>query len=133
MSHALTAKPYVAVVEDDESCRRSLARLLAASGYHPVGYHSAEAFLADSNRPIFQCLVVDIQLGGISGTELKERLAASGSTTPVIFLTAQEDTERRVGAPQAHRACVVRKSEPGAVLLTAIDEAIHASSCDQKP
>ena len=104
MSHGLSAKPYVAVVEDDESCRRSLARLLAASGYHPVGYHSAEAFLADSNRPTFQCLVVDIQLGGMSGVELKERLAASGSATPFIFLTAQEDAEELHQAPLPFRS-----------------------------
>jgi FixJ family two-component response regulator len=123
----------VAVVEDDESLRRAVARLLAASGYHPVGYHSAEALLADSNRPTFQCLVVDIQLGGISGLELKERLAASGSTTPVVFLTAQESAEGRHRALQAHCAGVLRKSEPGAVLLTAIDGAIHASNRGQKP
>jgi len=123
----------VAVVEDDESLCRSLTRLLAASGYHPVGYHSAEAFLADSNRPTFQCLVLDIQLGGISGLELNERLAASGSTTPVIFLTAQEDAEERDHSPQAHRACVLRKSEPGAVLLAAIDEAIHARVRVEEP
>jgi len=133
MSHTLSAKPYVAVVEDDESLRRSLARLLAASGYHPIGYDSAEALLADSNRPIFQCLIVDIQLGGISGLELKERLAASGSSTPVIFLTAREDAEVRPGAPQAECTCVLRKSEPGVVLLTAIDEAIHASIRDKQP
>lgn len=133
MSPTLSAKPYVAVVEDDESLRRSLARLLAASGYHPVGYPSAEALLSDSNRPIFQCLVVDIQLGGISGVELKERLAASGSTTPVIFLTAQENAERRAGAPGAHCACVVRKSEPGAVLLNAIDEAIRPATATKTP
>lgn len=133
MGHAPPAKPYVAVVEDDESLCRSLTRFLAASGYHPVGYHSAEAFLADSNRPIFQCLVVDIQLGGISGLELKERLAASGSTTPVIFLTAQEDAEARYAALQADCTCVLRKSEPGAVLLTAIEGAIHTSNRGERP
>jgi len=133
MSRPLSVKPYVAVVEDDESLCRSLARLLTASGYHPVGYHSAEAFLADSNRPKFECLVLDIQLGGISGLELNERLAASGSTTPVIFLTAQEDAEGPNEAPQSHRTSVLRKSEPGEVLLTAINEAIHGSSRDEEP
>jgi len=133
MIHALSAKPYVAVVEDDGSLCRSLSRLLEASGYHPVGYHSAEEFLADSNRPIFQCLVLDIQLGGISGLELNERLAASGSTTPVIFLTALENAENFRREPQSRGAPVLRKSEPGAVLLAAIDKAIHASSCDEEP
>lgn len=132
MSHVPSPKPYVAVVDDDESLCRSLARLLAASGYHPVTYLSAEAFLADTNRPVFQCLVLDIRLGGISGLELNERLAAAGSTTPVLFLTAQEDV------PGIHRATqtgafVVRKSEPGELLLAAIDKAIRARSAEEAP
>ena len=69
---------YVAIVEDDESLSRSLARLLRASGYHPVSYPSAESFLDDTKRPAFDCLVVDIQLEGMSGIELNEKLASVG-------------------------------------------------------
>ena len=70
-----STKVYVAVVDDDESLCRSLSRLLRAAGIQPVSYLSAEAFLADSRRPQFHCLVLDIQLGGISGIELKQQLA----------------------------------------------------------
>ena len=55
---------YVAVVDDDESVCRALSRLLRAEGIQPVSYLSAEAFLADTKRPQFDCLVLDIQLGG---------------------------------------------------------------------
>ena len=61
---------YVAVVDDDESVCRSFARLLRASGIQAVTYSSAEAFLADSKRPQFDCMVFDVQLGGMSGIEL---------------------------------------------------------------
>jgi FixJ family two-component response regulator len=86
MNREIAGHTCVAVVDDDESLNRSLARLLRASGIHPVTYLSAESFLDDAKRPEFDCLILDIQLGGISGIELCERLAATGSTTPVVKL-----------------------------------------------
>ena len=68
---------YVAVIDDDESLCRSLGRLLRASGIQPVPYLSAEDFLADVKRPKFDCLVLDIQLSGMTGIELNQHLAAS--------------------------------------------------------
>lgn len=121
-------KTYIAVVDDDESLCRSLARLLRASGLHPVTYLSAEAFLDDANRPRFGCLVLDIQLGGMSGIELGERLADSGSTTPVIFLTAHDEAEALAQARYPHRAVLMRKSVPGNSLLAAIQRAIATSA-----
>ena len=71
-------KIYVAVVDDDETIRRSFGRLLRAAGMQPITYDSAESFLADTKRPQFGCLVLDIQLGGMSGIELAGRLAGGG-------------------------------------------------------
>jgi FixJ family two-component response regulator len=56
---------YVGVVDDDESLRRSLARLLRAAGMQPIAYASAEAFRADLKQPRFDCLVLDVQMGVI--------------------------------------------------------------------
>jgi CheY-like chemotaxis protein len=64
----------VAVVDDDENLCRSLGRLLRAAGIQPSTYASAEAFLGDTKHPQFDCLVLDIQLGGMSGIELAQRL-----------------------------------------------------------
>ena len=73
-----TTPIYVAVVDDDESVCRSLGRLLRAAGFQPITYTSAESFLADKNRPQFGCLVLDIQLGAMSGIELAQKLVAEG-------------------------------------------------------
>jgi FixJ family two-component response regulator len=72
-----TTTTYVAVVDDDQSVCRSFARLLRAAGIQPITYGSAEAFLADTKRPRFDCMVFDVQLGGMSGIELAQVLAAS--------------------------------------------------------
>lgn len=118
MSHS--APIYVAVVDDDESLCRSFGRLLRAAGIQPVTYSSAEAFLADAKHPKFDCLVLDIQLGGISGIELRRRLSAAGETTPVIFITAHDDAETRAEAETVGCAAYFRKTDSGAEVLEAI-------------
>ena len=115
---------YVAVVDDDESLCRSLGRLLRAVGIQPVTYLSAEAFLADTKRPRFDCLVFDIQLGGMSGIELHRQLNASGSTIPVIYITAHDEPATREEAQAAGCAAYFRKTVPGEDVLRAIRSAI---------
>lgn len=89
---------YIAIVDDDESACRALARLLRAAGFQPVPYRSEEALLGDRNRPRFDCLVLDIQLAGSSGLELSRRFAAIQEGTPVVFITAGDDPGVREAA-----------------------------------
>ena len=125
-----TLRNYVAVIDDDESLCRSVGRLLRAAGMEAVMYDSAEAFLEDTKRPQFDCLLLDIQLGGMSGIELNQELAASGSTTPVIFITAHDEPEVRVKALQTPCVAYLRKTEPAEAVLAAIRKAIRPNvSC----
>jgi FixJ family two-component response regulator len=111
---------YVAVVDDDQSLCRSFGRLLRAAGMQPVTYASAEAFLADTKQPRFDCLVFDVQLGGMSGIELGQRLAAEGNHPPIVFITAYDDPETRADAVSAGCAAYFRKTDSGAEVLEAI-------------
>jgi FixJ family two-component response regulator len=111
---------YVAVVDDDESLCRSLGRLLRAAGIQPVTYASAEAFLADTKHPKFDCLVLDIQLGGMTGIELGQRLVAEGGHAPFIFITAHDDPAERAKAEAAGCVAYFRKTDSGADVLDAI-------------
>ena len=125
-----TLRNYVAVIDDDESLCHSVGRLLRAAGIEAVMYDSAEAFLEDTKRPQFDCLLLDIQLGGMSGIELNQELAASGSTTPVIFITAHDEPEVRVKALQTPCVAYLRKTEPAEAVLAAIRKAIRPNvSC----
>ena len=114
---------YVAVVDDDDSVCRSFSRLLRVAGFQPVTYASAEAFLEDTKRPRFDCLVLDIQLEGISGLELSRRLACVRDSTPVIFITADDGLEVRGQAQAAGCAGYFTKTEPGDRVLDAIRRA----------
>ena len=114
---------YVAVVDDDENTCRSFGRLLRVAGFQPITYPSAEAFLGDTKRPRFDCLVLDIQLAGMSGLELSHALAAVRDATPVVFITAHDDPEVRVEAEASGCAGYFRKTDPGQLVLEAIAKA----------
>lgn len=115
---------YVAVIDDDPSLCRSFSRLLRTAGFQPVSYPSAEALLEDSKRPRFDCLVLDIQLTGMSGLELSRRLAAVKDLTPVIFVTAHDDPDVRSQAMAGGCAGYFRKTDPGKDVLDAIRRAV---------
>jgi FixJ family two-component response regulator len=111
---------YVAVVDDDERVCQSFGRLLRAAGLHPVMYPSAEAFLADMKQPRFDCLVLDVQLEGMSGIELAQRLTAEGAPPPFIFITAHDDPAARAEGKAAGCAAYFQKTDSGAHVLEAI-------------
>ncbi len=91
---------------------------------------SAEAFLADTGHPRFDCLVLDVQLGGMSGIELQRKLAAQKVATPVLFITAHDDPEAREQAQAAGAIAFFRKTEPGSVLLATIRRAAGQTTKD---
>ena len=121
---------YIAVVDDDESVCHSLSRLLRAAHLQPITYPSAEAFLADKKHPHFDCLLLDIQLKGMSGLDLSRRLSAVKDGTPVIFITAHDDPEARVQAEASGCAGYFRKTDSGADVLAAIHRAIAPEDSD---
>jgi FixJ family two-component response regulator len=121
-------KIYVGIVDDDESACRSLSRLLRAAHFEPITYLSAEALLADKKHPKFDCLVLDIQLEGTSGLELSRRFCAVKDSTPVVFITAHDDPRVRAEAVASGCAGYFRKTDPGALVLDAINKAINPNS-----
>ena len=86
--------PKISIVEDDPSVVRALSRLCRSAGYEVSAYGSAEAFLEESPGDD-DCLLLDVQLPGLSGLELQARLRADGCTTPVVVMTAFDREETR--------------------------------------
>ena len=90
-----TTSGVVAIVEDDAAMRKSIERLLRASGYSTTTFASAEEFLQSAVVDGAIGLVLDIHLEGMSGIELRRCLSAAGSTIPVVFITAHDDEATR--------------------------------------
>ena len=119
-----TQNIYIAVIDDDESICRSFSRLLRAAHFQPISYSSAEAFLADTKHPKFDCLVLDVQLLGMSGLELRKRLAAVRDNTPVVFITAYDNPKVKAAAEAYGCAGFFRKTDAIIEVLAAINRAI---------
>ena len=119
---------YIAVIDDESSLCTSLSRLLRLANFQPISYPSAEAFLADTKHPQFDCLVLDIRLGGMSGLDLFRQLAAQKTHAPVIFITAFDDPEIRAQAEELGCAGYFRKTTPGVEIIEAIRRATFPDS-----
>ena len=119
---------YIAVIDDESSICASLSRLLRVANFQPISYSSAEAFLADEKHPQFDCLLLDIRLGGMSGLDLLQRLAAQKNHAPVIFITAFDDPEMRAKAEALGCAGFFRKTSPGTEIIEAIRRATQVRS-----
>lgn len=87
----MTTPATIAVIDDDESVRQSLRELLRSADYLALTYESAEEFLDGLNGQHIDCMIVDVNLPGMSGVALVQTLAARGNTTPVVLITARDD------------------------------------------
>jgi FixJ family two-component response regulator len=123
-----TQNIYIAVIDDDHRMCLAMSRLLRASSFQPVTYSSAEAFLTDTNRPKFACLVLDIQLQGMSGLELRKSLLAVKDFTPVIFVTELDNPQIKAQAKASGCAGYFSKTDSGTELLSALRCAINIKS-----
>ena len=99
----------VAVVEDDEFARAALGRVLQAGGFQPALFDSAEAFISSPPTAALLCLIVDVQLAGMSGLDLQMKLRSEGFDVPVIIVTGQRVHAIRERAEQAGCAAFLWK------------------------
>jgi FixJ family two-component response regulator len=114
------ARSLIAVVDDDESVRRSTRRLLESFGYRAAVFESAEGFLRFGQLRDTSCLVLDVQMPGMDGLQLQTQLAAEGCGIPVIFITAHDDHESRRRALRAGAVAFLGKPFTDQQLLQAI-------------
>ena len=114
----------VAIVDDDPSMLGATKDLLEAHGFSTREFSSAEEFLVRGVGEQVNCLLLDIHLGGMSGFELRNRLKLSGSTLPVIFITALDDEETRGQAYKVGCVAFLRKPYSASQLMEAIRQAV---------
>src|SRR2546427_9724929 len=105
-------RPVISVVDDDESLRRSLSNLLRSVGFGVETFASADEFLRSAQRENTGCLVLDLEMPGMSGLDLLRQLAFRDSRIRVVILTAHGDEETRRRSLQAGAVAVLRKALP---------------------
>jgi FixJ family two-component response regulator len=115
----------VYVVDDDESIRRALKRLLRSAGYHAITFDSAEEFMEATSCRGEGCLILDIRLPGMTGLDLQEKLASLGAKYPVIFMTAHDNPQWQERAKKAGAVAYLKKPFDEQSLLNAIHRALQ--------
>jgi two-component system response regulator FixJ len=119
--------PVIAVIEDDEAMREAFCDLLQVLGLPCRAYDRAETFLETSGSDAFGCLITDVQLPGISGLELLQRLNKQGSVMPVIIVTSHMDAELRSRAMAGGAHAYLTKPLADDVLLDRLKSALHCA------
>jgi FixJ family two-component response regulator len=124
--------PLVAVVDDDPSVLRSLGSLLLSSGFRVQTFHSAEAFLASGEPAATSCLVLDLSMPGMTGSELVSHLNTTGRLVPFVVLTAVADAQETERMMQNGAAALLRKPASGQELVKAIRSALSGAGEREK-
>jgi FixJ family two-component response regulator len=114
----------VAVVDDSESVRESLSDLLRQLRYDVLTYSSAEEFLASGVRERTSCIVLDVGLPGLSGSDLQRELRRDGGRSPIVFITADPDKSLHLRLLAAGAVAVLLKPFSDTALLEAITNAL---------
>ena len=118
-------KAVIAIVDDDPSVQRGLQRLIRSAGWKPETFASAQEFLARARTASPNCVLLDLQLPGLSGLDLQKRMAEVGLETPIVFLTGHGDIPASVQAMKAGAVQFLTKPVDEQELLRAIEEAVE--------
>ncbi|MHC2296647.1 FixJ family two-component response regulator [Rhizobium mongolense] len=117
-------EPVVHIVDDDQSFRTAVGRLLSTSGFRVALYESGEQFLAQLHATEPGCVLLDLELPGLSGRELQDRLLEKAPLLPIVYLTGQGDIRASVSAMKAGAEDFLEKPASGNILLEAIQRAL---------
>ena len=123
---AINRSKRVLVVEDDDSTRVAIKRLLSAAGFATAIYGSAEQLLAAGLCEEDACVVSDLSLPGLSGIELLGVLRTGGWLGPLILITAHDSPSVRQKAAQSDIAAYLAKPFLGSALVAAVQRAMGA-------
>jgi FixJ family two-component response regulator len=113
----------VAIIDDDPAVLKALARLLRTHAFTVATFQSGQQFLASLPEPLPDCLILDLQMPGMTGLEIQQDLAHRGIRIPTIIITAHDEAGTRERCTSAGAIAYLAKPVPQAALFAAIEAA----------
>jgi FixJ family two-component response regulator len=129
----MSSKIQISIIDDDEQFRAALADLMQAMGFTIEAFPSAEDFLASPNVRHTSCLIVDVHMPRMTGTELHSHLVGSGYDIPTILITAYPDDSARALALGQSIVGYLTKPIDEEVLLGCVESALQRAKSDENP
>ena len=120
-----TAVPVIHIVDDDELVRTAVGRVLRAAGYQVSLYESAKQLLENLPAAVRGCMLLDVQMPGLSGLQLQKILGEMSFELPIIFLSGHGDIPTSVRTIKAGAEDFLSKPAPKKLLLEAIERALN--------
>ena len=117
----------IAVIDDDQSVRKALERLLRALNWDVDTFASGRDFLNSLAAQVPDCIVLDLHMPGMNGLDVQQQLARSDLQLPIIVITGNDEPYSRVQCLSAGAAAYLRKPLDDEALLDAIHRAVHKS------
>ncbi len=129
-------QPLIAIVDDDESVCRAIKRLICSLGMTAETYVNSEEFVdlieaLPSFRP--DCVVLDVQMAGLSGIEVQTRIRRTSGPIPVIFITAHDDRVAQQRAMSGGAVAFLHKPFNDALLIRTLDAALGRGEAEENP
>jgi len=118
----------IAIVDDDASAREGLTNLISSLGYAALPYASGDEFMRSAERERTACIITDVNMPGMTGPQLHQRLLSSGVRIPTIFVTAYPDEAVRMNAAQAGVDCYLTKPFREDELLECVRSALKRAA-----
>ena len=120
----VSTEPLIAVIDDDEAFRVALVEALSSLGYGACGFASAEEFFAGDGIELYDCVITDIHMPGMSGFDLKRRLLAHDSGLPVIMTTVDGEPGLEARAAAIGAVCLLRKPFEADAMTDCLERAL---------
>src|SRR5262249_5280720 len=117
------SKHTIVIIDDDDSVRRALRRLIRSADLKAATFGAREEFLG-ADHPAPGCLILDVHLPGLSGLELQERLTAEGRKLPIVFISAYAEEQVRRSALDNGAIAFLYKPFEDQLLLDAVYRAV---------
>jgi FixJ family two-component response regulator len=121
----------ISIIDDDPSVREATQSLIRSLGYDAQAFASAEEYLKSERLTDSSCLITDLHMPGMSGTDLQDRLIADGYQIPIIFITAYYEDRIRDQVMDAGAFGFLRKPFNDESLIACLDRALNANSTRQ--
>jgi FixJ family two-component response regulator len=120
----VSKEPVIAVIDDDDSFRASLAELLLSMAYGVRAFASAEEFVAVNDVDAYDCIITDVHMPGMSGIDLKRLLMSRDLRLPVIMVTGRADPDLESRVVSSGAICLLRKPFGADVLIGCLERVL---------